>query len=75
MKKTPVLSFTSLPSRFPITGTAVVYLLLDKFHASGWVQGAAWTVVGALWIGVFVSVFTEQKVELKDLMKDEGGRK
>jgi len=69
MKKTPVLSFTSLPSRFPITGTAVVYLLLDKFHASGWVQGAAWTVVGIVWIAVGVSLFTERKVSLEELMK------
>lgn len=38
----------------PVTGTAVLWLLLDRIRPAGWIVGAAWT----LWaVYVLISIF------------------
>ena len=64
MKKKNVLANNSLPTRPPIIFTAVVYLLLDKFHAVEWMWGAAGVFIVLLWIGAFVAVLNEEHVDL-----------
>lgn len=62
--KRKVVSHKSLPARIPLISTAVLYLLLDKFHAPEWL----WASIGTLWvlflIGSVIAVFTQEPVEL-----------
>lgn len=46
-----VLPVSVLPTRLPIGLTAIVYLILDRFDAPGWVWGVVGTVMALLWIG------------------------
>lgn len=67
MKKQKVISPKSLPARLPIWQTAVVWLLLDRFHAPGWVQGAVWMLIGVFWVLSAVSVFyLETRVDISE---------
>jgi hypothetical protein len=40
---------------------ALVWLYLDRFQASGWVQGTAWTLLVLLFIGSIIQTRNEQK--------------
>ena len=39
----------SLGTRLPIGGTIILWLLLDRLHAAGWVVGVVWTLWGLVW--------------------------
>jgi len=64
-----VIKRSNLPIRLPIFPTAVAFLLLDRFHAVGWVWGAVGTVFLLAWIGIFVAWVKEDEVELDGLLK------
>lgn len=63
MDKTPVIRAKNLPTRWPIFPTAVLYLLLDRFHAPGYAWGIAGTCAAIIWIAVIVAQFTETPAE------------
>lgn len=64
------LSIDNLPTRLPITTTAVVYLLLDKFQAEPTVWGIVGTIFVMMWIGAFMLIWKEDEVEIfKDSSK------
>jgi len=63
-----VLDYKSLPSRTPGIPTAVIFLLLDRFHAAGWLWGVAFSVIGLLWIAVVVSIFQEKKISIEQII-------
>ena len=65
-----VVSEKNLPTRFPIINTAVFYLLLDRFDASGWAWGVVFTILAIAWI---ISIIRFIKQEQVELFKDDGG--
>lgn len=66
-----VIARGQLPTSFPITSTAVCWLVLDRLRPSGWVWGVAGTVLVILWLVVIYAICTEDSVELTDL-KNKG---
>jgi hypothetical protein len=64
MKKIQVIKRSNLPAKPPYALTTIAYLLMDKFQASGMVQGAVWTLIILLWIAVIYSMFTCDEVDL-----------
>lgn len=62
MKEQMVVGHDYLPSRLPFVGTCVVWLMLDRLHAIGWVRGAVWAIVGIWWVLVLVRVFAIQEL-------------
>lgn len=54
-----VLHPFQLPTRAPVQTTAVAYLLLDHFNASGFVWGVVAVFVALLWLS-FVSAFIHE---------------
>jgi hypothetical protein len=64
MSKQKVLHPRNLPTRPPLTVTAVVWLLLDRLHAPGYAVGAIWTFVGFLWVAFIVGLFNEEMVDM-----------
>jgi hypothetical protein len=68
-EKNKVIHFKSLPTRWPITKTAVVWLLLDRFHPAGWVRGVVWTLVALIWVLAAMGRYHEEYVELADIGK------
>ena len=67
MANSKVVSFKNLPARLPFTQTVLAYLLLDKFHAPGWVIGTVWTLVGIIWIATIYGIIHQDQVELNEL--------
>jgi len=58
--KLKVISYRNLPVRLPFVGTAVGWLLLDRFHAPGWVWGIAATLCAIMWaVSIFLLVAEE----------------
>jgi hypothetical protein len=59
-----VIDHKNLPSRIPLWQTAVTYLLLDRFHASGWVWGVCATLWVILWISFFMERNNERSIDI-----------
>lgn len=57
-----VVSRKNLPSSLPILTTAVIYLLLDKFHVSDVIWGAFGVIVVLMWVGALVSITKQNQV-------------
>lgn len=66
MKKN-VISRRNLPTRMPVLTTVICWLVLDRIAAPGWVQGAAWTFIGLLWVASLANFADERDV---DVFKD-----
>lgn len=56
-----------LPSRLPITFTAVVFLLCDRFSAPGWVWGIAGTFLAMAWIGSIINMGNSEWVKPSEI--------
>jgi len=69
MQHQDVIHWKNLPSRWPIVHTALTWLLLDRFHAAGWIKGVAWTLIGILWIASIVGHSVEDYVTLDEIEK------
>lgn len=63
MKKSKWIHPSNMPLRLPVTSTVVLYLLLDKLQAAGWIQGVAWTVMGLLWVVAVAAIFNSERLE------------
>lgn len=63
-----VIHPSDLPSRAPVTFTAVVFLLLEYFHASDYAKGIVTCLLVAMWL-VFLLNFGRQKwTRLHDML-------
>ena len=59
-----VIKRSNLSIRLPVLLTAVVYLLLDRFHPADWVWGAVGALFVLIWIGALVAWFKEDEVNI-----------
>lgn len=59
-----VIKRSELPTHLPWTGTAVAYLLLDKFHAPSWVWGVVGTLYALVWIIVVAAIVKQDEVSV-----------
>lgn len=67
MKRRKVLDAKQMPTRLPMIGTLVWYLILDKFDAPGWLWGVMGTLFVLLWIAAVVGIWTQDSVEIAEL--------
>jgi hypothetical protein len=56
-----VIRYKDLPVRPPLTLTAVVYLLLDRFHAPAAAWGALGVLLFLVWIACIASIIKQQE--------------
>ena len=63
MKKSKWIHRSNMPLKLPVTSSVVLYLLLDKCQAAGWVQGVAYTIMGLIWVGAVVAIFNSERLE------------
>lgn len=70
MKSRKVISDACLPVRLPIYPTVTVLLLLDRFHAPGWLWGVMCTLYGALLVAGACLKWSEKPA---DIFKQEDG--
>lgn len=62
-EKKRVVAYKYLPTKFPISLTALAWLILDRLHADGFAQGITWTLVAICWIAAIVGTIQEQDSE------------
>lgn len=66
MKKVKVLQYNNLPTRPPAVSTALMYLLLDKYNAPGWLWGVIATLYAITWIVTIWKMIDEENVDIFD---------
>lgn len=59
-----VVPYKNLPTTFPFVGTAVIYLLLDKWHVPGWVWGVVGTLVVIRWSIAIAMAFVQKQTDI-----------
>lgn len=64
-----VISYKNMPVRLPVGGTCVLYLMLDRFQAPGWVWGVLGTLLAILWGIVVHRLFAQKQIELFEAEK------
>ena len=64
MKQRKVVHAKNLAMRPPLIATLVLWLVLDKLDAAGWVWGAVGVVVVVLWLAWIVDVLNIEQVEV-----------
>lgn len=64
MKELRVISRECLPTRLPIVGTVVWWLLMERVNAPGWLWGALGFGMVLVWIAAFVRIFKEKRTKL-----------
>jgi hypothetical protein len=62
--KTKVIAEKNLPVRMPLQFSLICYLLLDKFHAEGWVWGVVGTILALYWFAYIYGLATQEYVDL-----------
>lgn len=62
-----VLSRKQLPTRYPVLQTLILYFILDRYHAQGWVWGAVGLLAVLIWAACIHRGWTEKEIELKEL--------
>lgn len=65
MAKRNVFAFSDLPISYSrvFSGSALLWLLLDRLQIGGWLAGAIWTLWGILCVAVVVASFTQNQVK------------
>ncbi len=70
MAKRYVIKSKFLPTYPPTTFGLVLWLLLDRFHAAGWVHGICWTLFGICWVAsLYVRFFEDVDVHPTEIPK------
>ena len=64
MKNRKVVSSTNLPARLPITFSIVMWLLLDRIQAPGYVYGIVFTIIGIMAIAAAIDIWKREDVTL-----------
>ncbi len=59
-----VISYKSLPVRFPVVPTVVALLVLDRLKAPGWIVGAVGVVLAFMWIGAFALLWQQIQTDI-----------
>lgn len=63
--KKKVIKRSQIQTHFPVGGTIITWLLLDRFkELPGWFVGMVWTLFGLLWLAVIIIAFTQEAVEI-----------
>jgi hypothetical protein len=70
VKHPKVLKLDQLPAKLPTAATIAWFLLLDRFHAPGWLWGAVGVVAVIHWAGSIYAMCVQQPVRLKELTAD-----
>ena len=63
MKTTKVIPYKNLPGRIPIWSTAVVWLVLDRLAAPGWVWGICGTIWCFIWVFSVIAIHTQEQTD------------
>lgn len=71
MKERKTIATKNLPTRIPLLSFVVIYLLLDKFNAPGYVYGIVGTLAVIILIALIYGMCTEQEV---DIFKEDDKR-
>lgn len=69
MKKRPVIKRASISTGMPLLSSMVAWLMLDRFHAPGYVWGIVGTLYAIVWIAFICSFFAE---DVRDPFEDWG---
>ena len=64
MKKHNVISSNCLPTRPPVLFGFVLWLLLDRLHTPGWLDGALWCLYALLLAAAFINLARERDVKI-----------
>ena len=56
-----------LPTKPPVTFTAVVLLICDRFNAPGWVWGIVGSFLALCWIGAFMKMHATKWVKPSEI--------
>jgi len=64
MKLRRVVHGKNLPIRCPLVSTLVLWMVLDKVSAAGWVWGVVGTLVVVMWVEWLIDIFAIEHVEI-----------
>ena len=60
-----VIDRDQLPSHWPVVGTLVWWLVLERLDAPGWVWGSVGAVVFLAWLAIGYRIFTDKDSAVK----------
>ena len=63
------IDYKNLPHTLPVNFTLMMWLLLDRFQAPGWVWGVVGTVVVLAWIGTIALIWNSKSVDLTAVLQ------
>jgi hypothetical protein len=64
MKRKVAIKSSSMPTRSPVAGAVLYWLLLDRLAAPAWAYGVLWTLVS---LGVFAWLYCFFTTEERDV--------
>lgn len=67
MKRYKVIAHRHVPTRLPVCWTVLAYLVLDRFHAAGWVWASAAVLIILHWAISIILMKVETPVDLAEL--------
>lgn len=73
MKHPKVIKLNQLPAKPPIVASIAWFLLLDRFHAPGWLWGAMGLLFAIFWGGTIYAMCVQDPIELKELASKPKG--
>ena len=62
--KRKVIHPSQLPTRFPVTLTAIFFLIMWEFQAPGWVWGVIGTIFALGWLSVGLCMVEERRARV-----------
>lgn len=71
MKPLYLIKRNNFPSTMPLYPTIVLWLLLDRLGAAGWVYGIVGTLLAFGWIGWAIQTYLSRDVDLYDFLRVE----
>jgi hypothetical protein len=70
-KHQKVIKRNQLQATLPTTATISMFLLLDRFHAPGWLWGAMGLLFAIFWVGAIYAMCVQEAVQLKELTSND----
>ena len=64
--KTKVIADTNLPTKLPLSGTLVTWLMLEHFHSPGWVYSVVGFGFAIVWVISLFKLIDEKQVNIID---------
>lgn len=59
-----VVKYKNLPARLPVWPTIVLWLLLDRLRAPGWVWGVCGTITALGWLGSLAQLLYQKETDI-----------